>query len=92
MLLPRISDVHSKPWKVEDAPENYISLLQKNIIGIEIQVERLEGKFKMSQEMPQGDREGVIAGFSGLGNDVGTQLAAIVKERSDLKNERSQKV
>lgn len=82
---------HAKPWKVDDAPENYISLLQKNIIGIEIQVERLEGKFKMSQEMPEGDREGVIAGFEGLGTEVGTKLAAIVKERSDLKKEKAQK-
>jgi transcriptional regulator len=36
------------PWKVSDAPERYIELMKKNIIGIEIAIDRLEGKFKMS--------------------------------------------
>ena len=83
---------YSDPWKVDDTPENYISLLQKSIIGIEIQIERLEGKFKMSQDKPEGDLEGVIAGFTGLGTELGTKLAAMVKERSDLKREKAQKV
>lgn len=38
------------PWKVADAPERYIELMKKNIIGIEIVIERLEGKFKMSRD------------------------------------------
>lgn len=72
-------------WKVSDAPDNYIKLLQKNIIGIEITIDRLEGKFKMSQEMSEGDRAGVAAGFDGLGSDVGTQVAEIVRERGEMK-------
>lgn len=82
---------HSKPWKVDDAPENYIALLQKNIIGIEIQVERLEGKFKMSQEMPQGDREGVAQGFKDMGTEVGSKLSDIVNQRSEMKKKQAQK-
>jgi transcriptional regulator len=76
-------------WKVADAPENYVRLLRKNIIGIEIIIDRLEGKFKMSQELRAGDREGVIKGFEALGSEgheVGTKLAAIVKQRQDLKH------
>ncbi|KAK7747209.1 hypothetical protein SLS62_009151 [Diatrype stigma] len=80
------------PWKVSDAPESYVELLRKNIIGIEIAIDRLEGKFKMSQEMSQGDREGVIQGFGNLQNEVGTRMAELVKERGDLKDSKSLQV
>lgn len=71
----------ASPWKVADAPESYVELLKKNIIGIEIRIERLQGKVKMSQEMKDGDREGVIEGFEGLGTDVGNGIAQTVRER-----------
>lgn len=73
-------------WKVADAPEKYIELLQKAIIGIEIKLERLEGKFKMSQESTQGDCEGVIKGFEALGSDIGDDMAGIIRERAELKD------
>ncbi|KAG7418631.1 Uncharacterized protein Forpi1262_v016398 [Fusarium oxysporum f. sp. raphani] len=73
------------PWKVSDAPERYIELMQKNIIGIEISIHRLEGKFKMSQEMRMGDRHGVVDGFKNLGSEAGQALASMVQERIDLK-------
>lgn len=50
-------------WKVSDTPDRYIDLLMKSIIGLEIEITSLEGKFKMSQEMSVGDREGVVEGF-----------------------------
>ncbi|KAF4456486.1 transcriptional regulator [Fusarium austroafricanum] len=75
-------------WKVTDAPEKYVELLKRNIIGIEIEVTKLEGKFKMSQEMGEGDREGVIKGFGNLGTDVGDEIARIVKERGELKDQK----
>lgn len=51
------------PWKVYDAPDRYIALLQKNIIGIQVDITSLGGKFNMSREMLENDREGVIASF-----------------------------
>ncbi|KAJ6015455.1 hypothetical protein N7540_010046 [Penicillium herquei] len=75
-------------WNVGEAPSSYVELLKKNIIGIEIRVERLQGKFKMSQEMSKGDREGVIKGFEGLGTDVGEGIARMVMERGDMKDRR----
>ncbi|KAL2795057.1 hypothetical protein BJX66DRAFT_174749 [Aspergillus keveii] len=79
----------SSPWEVSDAPVNYVDLLKKNIIGIEITIDRLQGKFKMSQEMGQGDRQGVIEGFQNLGTDVGKGIADMVKERGELKDKKS---
>jgi transcriptional regulator len=75
-----------KAWQVSDAPSSYVDLLKKNIIGIEIQIHRLEGKFKMSQEMGKGDREGVIQGFNNLDSDVGRNMAKTVRERGDMKD------
>ncbi|CAG8922997.1 unnamed protein product [Penicillium salamii] len=74
------------PWTVSEAPERYIDIMKKNIIGIEIAIESIGGKFKMSQESSQGDREGVINGFSNLGSDVGDQMASLVKERCAMKD------
>lgn len=71
-------------WTVDEAPERYIELLQKGIIGIEIHVDRLEGKFKMSQEMGIGDRAGVAKGMAKLGGEVPVVMARIVAERGGL--------
>lgn len=73
------------PWKVSEAPERYVDLLRKNIIGIEIAIDRLEGKFKMSQEMSKGDREGVVQGLWNLESDVGRQTSMLVQQRSESK-------
>ena len=60
----------------------------KNILGVEVEITRLEGKFKMSQELGQGDREGVIRGFEELGTEAGGYLARTVEERAALKHAR----
>ncbi|KAI3343935.1 transcriptional regulator PAI 2-type [Ustulina deusta] len=57
--------------------------------GSEIQLERLEGKFKMSQEMSVNDRQGVIEGFANLGTETGRAISEMVKKRSDLKESQS---
>ncbi|KAF3407793.1 Uncharacterized protein DPV78_001794 [Talaromyces pinophilus] len=75
-----------KAWEVSDAPTSYVDLLKKNIIGIEIQIQRLEGKFKMDQDKGKGDREGVIQGFNNLDSEVGRSIAKAVKERGDMKD------
>ena len=77
-----------QPWKVADAPESYTDILKRNIVGIEIKITKIEGKFKMSQEMRPGDRDGVAQGFANMGNETGTAISELVKERaalSDLK-------
>ena len=42
----------SKPWRATDLPPDYVSAMLANIVGFEIEVERLEGKFKLSQNRP----------------------------------------
>lgn len=73
---------YEKPWSVDDAPPNYVNLLSKNIIGMEIELHSLGGKYKMSQEMGEGDRTGVVEGLRGLGTELGSAMASTVEERS----------
>jgi transcriptional regulator len=73
-----------QPWTVSEAPESYTDLLKRNIVGIEIQITKIEGKFKMSQEMRPGDREGVAQGFAKMGTETGTAISELVKERAEL--------
>ncbi|KAJ6012393.1 hypothetical protein N7522_002748 [Penicillium canescens] len=80
-----------QPWKVSDAPEKYIELMQRNIVGIEIRIEKVQGKFKMSQEMKPGDREGVVAGFARMGGETAEGISNLVKERGALHDSRAQK-
>ncbi|CAK7226948.1 hypothetical protein SBRCBS47491_006401 [Sporothrix bragantina] len=71
----------AKPWKVADAPAAYLDIMRRNIVGLRIDIDVLEGKFKMSQEMSEGDRAGVIGGFKGLGSEAGTAMAALVADK-----------
>ncbi|KAB8230785.1 hypothetical protein ETB97_001735 [Aspergillus alliaceus] len=81
-----------QPWKVEDAPERYIELMLRNIVGVEIRIEKIQGRFKMSQEMRAGDREGVVNGFARLGSEMGEAMSALVRERGVLHDGKKGKV
>jgi transcriptional regulator len=75
----------AEPWKVDDAPADFVGMQMRAIVGVEIPIRRIEGKWKMSQNRPQADREGVIAGFREAG-EAGEVLAHLVQERAkDLK-------
>lgn len=55
------------PWKVADAPEQYIDKMLAGIVGFEIKVTRLIGKFKASQHRPAAERQSVVAGLTADG-------------------------
>jgi transcriptional regulator len=66
------------PWAVTDAPEDYIGGQLKRIIGFEIPIARLEGKWKMSQNRPAQDRVGVVEGLVREGGPAEAVVAKIV--------------
>jgi transcriptional regulator len=71
------------PWKVDDAPPDFVVAQMKGIVGVEIPILRIEGKWKMSQNRPEADRVGVLAGFREQG-ESGETMANIVAERGGL--------
>jgi len=72
--------LRAAPWRVDDAPADFVAAQMRGIVGVEIAVTRIEGKWKMSQNRPEADRTGVIAGFREAGG-AGEAIAAIVEER-----------
>lgn len=58
--------------------------MKKAIIGIEIEIREVGGKFKMSQELKDGDCEGVIEGFNKLGIEEGAEIVRLVRERDKI--------
>jgi transcriptional regulator len=78
-------NLRAKPWAVSDAPEDFVAMQMRAIVGVEIPISRIEGKWKMSQNRPEADRAGVIAGFREMGA-AREEIAALVEERdSSLK-------
>lgn len=78
----KTSETH--PWKVADAPERYIELLTKNIIGIEIEITSMSGRFKWSQEKPVEDRAGIVEGFRNLDTPGSTLLSNKVENHAAM--------
>jgi transcriptional regulator len=52
-------------WKVTDAPDEYVAQQLKAIVGLEVEITALEGKWKMSQNRDDADIDGVVAGLAG---------------------------
>jgi transcriptional regulator len=63
-LTARHEGGRERAWHLTDAPAYYIDATLRAIVGIEIEVTRLEGKFKLSQNRPAEDRAGVIEGLA----------------------------
>jgi transcriptional regulator len=81
-LVTRLTETHEKdraqPWAVSDAPGDYITGMLKAIVGFELPIARLEGKWKMSQNRPAEDRAGVVEGLKSEGGADEGAVADIV--------------
>jgi transcriptional regulator len=63
-LTNRQESGRTRPWQVSDAPEPFIAQQLGAIVGVALPIERIEGKWKLSQNRPEPDRLGVIAGLA----------------------------
>ena len=70
------------PWAVTDAPDDFVAQQMRAIVGIEIPIAEIEGKWKVSQNRPEADRKGVHAGLTE--HDPNDAMAALVAERGRL--------
>ena len=77
-LVGRLTDQHEAaqpaPWQVSDAPDDYVQQMLRAIVGIEIALSTLVGKWKTSQNRSAADREGVAHGLAG----AQPEMAALV--------------
>jgi transcriptional regulator len=83
-----LADTHEgkrqQPWSVADAPENFIASQLKGIIGVEIVIDSLAGKFKASQNRSVADRIGVTEGLAAEGDTHSLAMRELVKARGGV--------
>jgi transcriptional regulator len=81
----RLTNIHEAgfpvPWRVSDAPEDFIASLLKGIVGLELPIRRLEGKWKVSQNRTETERQGVIDGLTRLNTPESLAMKDLVEER-----------
>ena len=77
-LVGRHEAGFADPWRIADAPPEYIDKMLAAIVGIEIVITGLQGKWKLSQNQPPANRAGVVAGLGQQGTDDAMRMAALV--------------
>src|SRR5271163_829145 len=82
-FVTRLTDKHeaesSQPWKVTDAPPAYVDSQLARIIGVELLISRLEGKWKFDQRSSELDRVGVMAGLEASGTPANLEAAQVMR-------------
>ena len=85
-LLRRLTDRHEAgnpaPWRMQDLPEPYLQRMLNGIVGLDIAVDRLEGKYKLSQNRPAGDRPRIVAALEARGDADALGVARLMRERA----------
>ena len=74
-LVERHESHRATPWRSTDAPPRYIAGQLRAIVGLEITVERVEGKAKLSQNRSEDDRAGVVRGLRSEGSREAAEVA-----------------
>jgi transcriptional regulator len=84
-LLRLLSERHEArslvPWRMDELPESYVEGMLRGIIGLDVAVSRLEGKYKLSQNRPASDRPRVIAALEDRGDADSQAVARLMRER-----------
>jgi transcriptional regulator len=82
-LVSRLTDRHeagrAQPWSVNDAPREYTQAMLGAIVGMEIEITKLQGKFKLSQNRAPVDQQGVLAGAAQGAEDERLMAQAMAK-------------
>ena len=79
-LTARHEDGRAQVWQLADAPAAYAERMLAAVVGIELRVEAVTGKFKLSQNRDVADRTGVLCGIAN--SELGDLMARIEAERS----------
>ncbi|KOO04475.1 FMN-binding negative transcriptional regulator [Vibrio nereis] len=71
-----------KPWSMSDAPDEFIQKLLLAVVGVEIEISSITGQWKLSQNQPDVNKQGVIEGLSSLGDPASQSVASMVREQT----------
>ncbi|MFZ4720740.1 MAG: FMN-binding negative transcriptional regulator [Ilumatobacteraceae bacterium] len=87
LLVNELTERHeatmAAPWSVADAPDDYLDAMLRAIVGVEVRVDRVEGKAKLSQNRPAADALGAVAGLRAVGRDDMADRMVVEIEEGD---------
>jgi len=75
-------------WRVTDAPDDYVRSEMRHIVGIELRIESLVGRYKLSQNRNTADQEGARAGFAVAPTERERELAKVIAVTQRERQER----
>lgn len=82
-LVTRLTDAMEspspEPWSIEDAPADYIERMVSAIVGVEMEITRIDAKWKLSQNQPEREAAGVADGLAASGDPDAEKLATLMR-------------
>ena len=81
-LTAQQEKTEAQPWKLSDAPDSYIDVMTRGIVGFRFAIARLEGKWKMSQNRDEQDWKGVVTGLNARATGDDLEVADIVSRQN----------
>lgn len=86
--LNQLTDSHEAeqalPWKVSDAPQEFTERLLRSIVGIEIPIAKIVGKWKVSQNRSEPDKLGIVTGLLARDDQQSKEMASLVNQHVSL--------
>ena len=84
-IVTRLTEKHEKsfelPWKVGDAPADYVEAMLKAIVAFEMPIARIEASWKLSQNKTEADRNGALTGLKQRGMDVAEEMEKLERKK-----------
>jgi transcriptional regulator len=74
----------AEPWRMEDQPEPFLVGMARGVVALELSIDRIEGKFKLSQNVARADQEGAIAGLLREGDAASLATAEAMRRACGL--------
>ncbi|HUF73218.1 MAG TPA: FMN-binding negative transcriptional regulator [Gammaproteobacteria bacterium] len=83
--LNELTDEHEsrepQPWSVSDAPKEFVDQMIGHVVGIEMPIASIVGKWKLSQNRPVEDQHGVVAGLRARGDEASLEIGRLIADR-----------
>ena len=80
-LTNQFESTSATPWRVDDAPPAYINDMMQAIVGIEIAISKIHGKWKLCQDDSSQDRMNIAQGLAEQDHEPSKQMATLMEER-----------
>ncbi|MHA6523571.1 FMN-binding negative transcriptional regulator [Tessaracoccus sp. G1721] len=82
--IPHAADAHRGPWSRAEAPKDFVAAMLQGIVGVELEITEVVGRFKLSRNRTDADRSGVVEGLRERGRERDLRVASSVESTEPL--------